>query len=109
MSGWTSKRDYTAGRAKVDEEGVCRVCGSSWRLEAAHVIPRSRVRPGMGEDPRNIVPLCGDQCHPAYDQGRLDLLPYLTASEQAYAVEIDPGGLMGALQRVTNARWQEAA
>lgn len=63
----------------------------------------------MGEDPRNIVPLCGEVHHPAYDQGKLDLLPYLSVEEQAYAVEIDPGGLMGALQRVTNARWMEAA
>ncbi|MEQ9319008.1 MAG: hypothetical protein RIF41_07595 [Polyangiaceae bacterium] len=31
MSGWTSRRDYTAGRAKVDEEGFTLIEGATVR------------------------------------------------------------------------------
>lgn len=92
-------RDWTAARAKVDRE-PCRVCLGPF-VDAAHIIPRSRVKPGPGEDPKNIVPLCR-VCHAAYDQGKLDLLPYLTREEQAYAVELV--GLAEAYQRTTNER-----
>jgi hypothetical protein len=37
-------------------------------------------------DPRGIVTLCRTH-HEAYDAGRIDLVPYLTHVEQAYAVE----------------------
>lgn len=83
------KRDWTAPRAKVDEEARCRVCGSTVRLEAAHIIPRSQVAPGPGEDPRNIVPLCA-RCHADVHALRLELLPVLTLDEQAYVA-----GLVG--------------
>lgn len=87
-------------RAKCDEEGVCRVC----RLnppEAAHIIPRSRINPGLAEDARNCCPLCRE-CHRAFDEERLDLLPYLTRDEQAYAVELV--GLFEAYRRISNDR-----
>jgi hypothetical protein len=101
--GWGMKRDYTAGLEKVREEGACRVCGtSSVKLDCAHVVPRSRLSPGPAEDPRNLVPLCAVQCHPAYDQGRLDLLPHLSRDEQAYAVELV--GLEEARRYLTNER-----
>jgi 5-methylcytosine-specific restriction endonuclease McrA len=91
------KRDWTAARAKVDEEGQCRACGTNSGLQAAHVIPRSRITRG-GEDPRNIVPLCVG-CHQAQHAGRLELLPVLHRDEQAYAVELV--GLGEAYRRVT--------
>lgn len=97
------KRDWTAAREKVDAEGRCRVCGCSGvKLDAAHIIPRSRVRPGAGEMPNNIVPLCNVPCHAEFDGHRLDLLPYLTFEEQAYAVELV--GLAEAYRRITNER-----
>jgi hypothetical protein len=87
------RRDWSEARAKVDQEGRCRVCGSSWRVEAAHVVPRS-VAPNGGEHPDSIVPLCGDYvdhvtgkatkgCHSRYDDKSegFSLEPYLTASE----------------------------
>lgn len=94
------KRDWTAARRKVDLEASCRVCGSTWALQAAHIIPRSRVKLG-GEDPRNIVPLCPD-CHHAYDECGADLLSHLTREEQAYAVELV--GLYEAYRRISNVR-----
>lgn len=95
------KRDWTAARRKVDLEGSCRVCHSTWALQAAHIIPRSRVKPGIGEDARNIVPLCPD-CHKAYDELGADLLLHLTREEQAYAVELV--GLYEAYRRISNVR-----
>jgi hypothetical protein len=100
------KRDWRAARAKVEAEGRCRVCGrSDLRLEAAHIVSRARVRPGAGEDPANIVPLCARDCHARYDRRALDLLPYLTRVEQAKAVELHPGGLLGAVERITGERF----
>lgn len=94
------RRDYTAARAKCDTEGACRICGGS-DPEAAHIIPRSQVRPPAGEHEDNIVPLCRE-CHQSYDTGRLDILPVLTRAEQAKAVELH--GLVGAYRRITNDR-----
>lgn len=101
------RRDWTAARAKVAEERICRVCAlgeyiiTSVPLDAAHIIPRSRVKPGPGEDPRNVVPLCR-LCHAAYDECRLDLLPFLSLEEQAFAVGLV--GMHEAYRRVTNQR-----
>lgn len=85
------KRTWGPARAKVDSEGRCRGCGrSDRRLEAAHIIPRSRISVGGGgEDPHNIVPLC-PPCHRDYDGHRLELLGRLTREEQSYIV-----GLVG--------------
>lgn len=107
MSGFTSKRDYTAGREKIDREnGRCRVCGSTFQVECAHLVARSQCAPGVGEDPRNTIPLCRTH-HRQFDRQDLpylDILPYLTREEQGYAVSIHPGGLYGALWRLTNDR-----
>jgi hypothetical protein len=75
----------------VAAEGRCRRCHSTRSLEAAHIIPRSRVNAQQGaEDARNIVPLCHD-CHMAHDHGRaFSLFPFLTTEEWEYAV-----GLVG--------------
>ena len=77
-------RDWTAARAKVEAEGVCRLCRRAGTLEAAHVLPRS-LGGGMAEDA--IVPLC-PHCHRDYDAGAADLLPVLTKDEQAEAVRV---------------------
>lgn len=92
-------RDWTAARLKIERE-PCRVCLSPF-VDPAHIIPRSRVKPGPGEDARNIVPLCR-VCHRAYDEGRLDILPVLTREEQAYVVGLV--GLTEAYRRTTNER-----
>jgi hypothetical protein len=93
-------RDWTAARAKCDREQACRACCRG-PVEAAHIIPRSRVKPGPGEDERNIVPLCR-ACHTAYDGGRLDILPLLSLEEQSYAVGLV--GMAEAMRRITNER-----
>lgn len=97
------KRDWILARAKVDHEGVCRVCRTSHRIEAAHVIGREHDRDAglnYGRDaaggkllvnPDRIVPLCGpatdlSTCHGKYDAHRLDLLPYLHVTEVLQAV-----------------------
>jgi hypothetical protein len=88
------QRRAVAGRA-------CLVCAST-PVDAAHLIDRSL---GSGDDPRDVVPLCRRH-HREYDQGALDLLPYLEPryrTELARAVELV--GLLRALARVTNHRW----
>jgi hypothetical protein len=102
-------RRWGDARAKMEEEGRCRVCGEGpWNiLEAAHVIGR-RCDPIMqGErggqyryvHPDSIVPLC-KRCHASYDRRELDLLPFMFWPEQVRAVE-DAGGVMSALKRVS--------
>ena len=95
------KREWSHAWAKAREEGCCRACGSTQIIDAAHIIARSRVTKG-GEDPRNIVPLCR-LCHMQADQGTgLDLLPYLTLEEQAYAVSLV--GIAEAYRRICGTR-----
>lgn len=97
------ERDWAAARAKVDAEALCRVCKqlSPARIEAAHIIARAVVPGPEAMDPLNIVPLCGE-CHSQYDRRRLDLLPYLTVDEQAFAV-ICARGIFAANRRITGA------
>lgn len=89
LGGMSPTRDWTRARQKVDAEGACRACGTTHGLQAAHIVPRSRVSAGAGrgEDPRNIVPLCVD-CHADEHNGRLELLPLLTLPEQGYIAEL---------------------
>jgi hypothetical protein len=97
------KRDYTAGLEKVAEEGACRVCGtSSGKLDCAHVVPRSSSVSRPAEDPATSFPFVPCQLPPGLRPGRLDLLPYLTFDEQAYAVELV--GLEEARRYLTNER-----
>ena len=94
-------RSWKEMRAKVDEEdGRCRCCGGP-HAQAAHIIPRSLVPPGMGgEDALNCVPLCDvNGCHTRYDAHRLDILPLLTKDEQAHAVSLV--GLLAAYRQIT--------
>jgi hypothetical protein len=98
-----ARRDWTEPRKKVEFEGACRVCGREGiTLDPAHIIPRSRVGPGEGEHYDNIVPLCRERCHRAFDEGGLDLLPYLTLSEQAKAARLV--GIAEAYRRTTGSR-----
>jgi 5-methylcytosine-specific restriction endonuclease McrA len=95
------KRDWTDMRAKVEREGMCRRCGCTSGLEAAHIVARSRMRPGPAEDPLNCVPLCR-HCHELYDLLGLNISPFLKPEEWAYVV-----GLVGwaeARRRITNRR-----
>lgn len=91
-------RDWKLATAKIEAEDYrCRVCGSQWQVERAHVIGREhdskapvRIagwRPGVVA-PDRIVPLCRD-CHQGphgQHAKRLDLLPYLTRNEETQAV-----------------------
>ncbi len=81
---------------------VCR-CGP---CDPAHLLPLGVCADGDG-DPRAVIPLCRglDGHHRAYDDGDLDLLPYLEPhyrTELAFAVE--RFGLVSTLRRVTNER-----
>lgn len=94
------RRSWDAAREKVDREGMCRRCGRGEPLEAAHVVPRSRINAdGGAEHPDNIVPLC-PACHQAQHAGHLELLPLLTRTEQSYAARLV--GLAEAYRRTTS-------
>lgn len=103
------RRDWTLARAKVDGEGVCRVCRTSHRVEAAHITGRTHDREDGLEylaltaggklliNPDRIVPLCGpatdlNTCHGKYDAHRLDLLPHLHLEEVLQAVADSASG-----------------
>lgn len=99
-----------AQRAKVAVNPVCVGCGrtgSEWlAIDPAHLCDRSL---GGCDDEACVVPLCrsfdGTGCHRAFDEGELDLLPYLEPAyrrEQAHAVF--HLGVAGAFRRLTNDR-----
>jgi hypothetical protein len=100
-----AQRDRVAGRA-------CLVCGqaqSEWvAVDPAHLWPRGRG--GCGSD-LCVVPLCrtfDGGCHRLFDDGRLDVLPYLAGRytpELCHALEHAEGNLLGLLQRLTGERW----
>jgi hypothetical protein len=76
----------------------CIVCGAERGIDPAHVIPRSLG--GCG-DPLCVVPLCRT-CHRAYDEGRLDLLPYLEPAWRAQlAHAVGHIGLIRTLRRIS--------
>jgi hypothetical protein len=88
-------------REKVKFAG-CVVCQNE-PCHPAHLIDRSI---GGDDNPLAVVPLCFLH-HREYDDGRLSLLEHLEPShreEVAYAVKTV--GLVMALQRITNCRWQ---
>lgn len=86
------RRTWIEARRKVVLEGRCRNCGTTHGLEAAHLVPRSRIGPNRGaEDPRNIIPLCGafeNGCHEAYDHKRLPIRHLLTPQEIEYMTQL---------------------
>lgn len=98
MSGFAAS---PAQREKV-RFAACAVCGGS-PCDPAHLLPRSLLSVGQ-DDPRAVVALCREH-HRAYDQGGLDLLPYLEptySTELAFAV--NRFGLARTYRRVTNSR-----
>jgi hypothetical protein len=90
-----------AQRAKVAGE-PCLVCGAR-PSDPAHLVARSR---GGCDHPDCVVALCR-RCHRAYDERRLDLLPYL---ERGGRAELAHGlghlSLIALLERVTGERWR---
>lgn len=112
------KRDWSDARAKVDAEGVCRVCGFPRKLESAHIAGRKFDEPKNSNSktlyvkPERIVPLCGIpvdgkfSCHLRYDAHRLDLLGYLTSEEEAQAV-LDLGSIESARRRLCPSAYRE--
>lgn len=96
-------------RAKV-RDLACIVCGQG-PCDPTHLVDRS-LAPSAGDDIRAVVPCCR-RCHRAYDDGDLDLSPYLEPrwrEEVAWAVEAV--GLFRALRRITGRHWtaiEEAA
>lgn len=119
------KRDWTDARAKVEEEGCCRICKRSDRpLEAAHVLgrehdePKMRMDPSTGEliptrvlyvDPLRVFPACGpfpNGCHGDAEYRRINVLPYLTLEEQVQAVK-DAGGIEPARIRLAPVEHRE--
>lgn len=93
-----------AQRAKVKDTG-CIVTGDRDSVTPAHVIARGFTTVGQ-DDPLAVVGLRGD-LHRLYDDGQLDLLPWLERvgkAELAFAVY--RVGLMTTLRRVTNSRWE---
>ena len=101
-------------RAKVEREGarIDMSVLSSLQLLVLDTAARQTVL-GLGPvDPAHIVPRTQGGCdhedcvcplprrlHQAYDEGKLDILPYLTLAEQAHAASHI--GLLGALKRTT--------
>lgn len=79
------RRAWTDARSKVIREGRCRACKRPGRLDAAHIIPRSRIPGDAAMDERNVLPLCR-ACHRKHHDGELELLPLLNRHEQAYIV-----------------------
>jgi hypothetical protein len=80
-------RDWSAAWEKVQQEGRCR-CASvdcSGQVDPHHIVPRGSGLGDVVDAASNIVPLCRLH-HDLYHAGDLDLLPYLTHDEQAYAV-----------------------
>ena len=110
------ERDDREARAKIREEGRCRVCKRDahhpevLRLDAAHTIGRGHDRPHPDRpggprwvNPDDVVPLCVARdggCHGRYDARSLDLTPYLGLHEQVAAVRA-AGGIASALRRLT--------
>jgi len=119
------KRDWTDALAKVQDEGECRICGRTEGLEAAHIMGRSHDEPKLGKDgwplkelyvdPDRICPLCaawsgygqGKWCHEMVDAHELDLLPFLTTSEQVRAVA-DAGSIETARRRLAPSAYKVA-
>ena len=62
----------------------CAACGGTERVDPAHLVARSQ---GGCDHPDCVVPLCR-ACHRAFDDGALELLPYL---EPRYRRELAHG------------------
>ncbi len=93
-----------AQRAKVKDTG-CIVTGDRESVTPAHVIAKGFTTVGQ-DDPLAVVGLRGD-LHRLYDDGELDLLPWLERTGKAeLAFAVYRVGLMTTLRRVSNSRWE---
>ena len=94
MAATAAQRAAVAGHA-------CIVCGTTFRVDPAHLVNRSLG--GCG-DALCVVPLCRFH-HRANDRGELDLLPYLEpAWRPQLAHAVGHVGLIGALRRISRTR-----
>lgn len=97
------KRDWSDAEIKRQP---CRVCGDP-NVELAHLVGRSRdavlTGPRGGEyryvHPDSVIGLCRTH-HEQLDTRQLDILPYLTTSEQIRAVA-DACGIQAAYEHLT--------
>lgn len=88
-------------RRKVDGRS-CLVCERSDGVDPAQLAPRSR---GGCDHPDCVVPLCR-RCHRAFDDGRLDLLPYLEPHHRAeLGHALQHHGRVALLEPLTAGRW----
>lgn len=96
MSGFAASKEQ---RFKVKHLS-CAVCGGEG-CDPAHLCARGT---GGCDSPRCVVPL-DRACHRLFDEGKLDLLPFL---EPRYRVEVAHCvmhmGLVGAYRRLTGSR-----
>lgn len=105
------KRNMGLARAKVEQEGRCRIAVAALRvdlgekygpcqgpLEAAHVVER-RYDDEPTVPPSDVIPLCSFH-HARYDARRISVLEFLTPEEQAAAVA--KLGIVRALKRTTS-------
>lgn len=95
------RRDWSLARAKVEQEGRCRLTGEGpcqGPLAACHVVERSRDESTI-VDPVDIWPGCTLH-HQLYDSRRVSILHVLSQEEQAAAVR--KLGIYRALKRLTS-------
>lgn len=91
-----------AQRARVKDR-ACIVCAAH-PCQPAHLIDRS-LAPEAGDRVVIVVPLC-PPCHYEYDEGSLDLSPYLEPHwRDSVAAAVEAVGLLRALKRITKATW----
>jgi hypothetical protein len=91
-----------AQRERVREK-ACIVCATH-PCDPVHLIDRS-LAPSMGDVTRMVIPLCR-LCHLDYDDGDLDLSPYLEPYwRDAEASAVEAVGLFRALKRITKSTW----
>lgn len=106
----TPRRDWTLARAKVENEGRCRLADPAnvgyersgacdGPLEAAHTVERRHDDGERTVQPCDVIPLCKLH-HMRYDARRISILELLTHEEQAAAV--DKLGIVRALRRLTS-------
>jgi hypothetical protein len=93
------------GQREKVRNALCVVCARDryeTPIHPAHLASRAQ---GGGDDPLDVVALCAEH-HRAFDDGNLDLLPYLEPRHRDEVAQcVRHLGLIGALQRLTGERW----